>query len=453
MNTELTDYKIDRMIVECGRVFTPSGPINTRALFAGRKEEILKIVDSVNSSGRHAILYGDRGVGKTSLATILKELFTEQPKVRICKINCEVNDTFPSVWDKALSEIHIDIEGANGTEHYTLNQWLDTNQYVGAGQIRKVLQIGNQYIPELVIVFDEFDRLSIDHRKMFADTIKDLADSLTSATIVLVGVANNVTELIAEHNSVSRNFAQIKMPPMTRTEIQQIIHNGLKNLNMNMTSDAYETIVTLAQGFPHYAHLLGKESALAALNNRRTEINSADVSVAIKEALKDNSYNIADVYHKATLAHRKGTLFELVLAACAMATVDELGYFASTDVKPALNAISKKQYEIFGFSQHLDKFSSDQTRGPVFEKRGSLRCYRYRFINALLRPYTIIKGMADGLITNEMLQRLDGGLSSSMKEKRVKKPRAPHVIPAPKQHVPQPTLFDDMHEDEAENDS
>src|SRR3954447_24911280 len=117
------------MLVECGRVFTPATPINRRSLFAGRLDEIRQMIDAVNSAGRHAILYGDRGVGKTSLASILKDLFCEHSQIRITKINCDPNDTFPSVWDKALSEIPIIREGQDGNEQFTLSQWLKVDEY------------------------------------------------------------------------------------------------------------------------------------------------------------------------------------------------------------------------------------------------------------------------------------------------------------------------------------
>jgi Cdc6-like AAA superfamily ATPase len=399
-------------------------------LFSGRLPEIRRISDAINSLGKHAILYGDRGVGKTSLATILKDFFTDHPSIRIGKANCERNDTFPSVWEKVLREIPILREGGSGTVESTLDKWLDLNQYVGPGQIRRVLQQANHMIPELVIVLDEFDRLGREWQAMFADTIKDLADNMVSATVVLVGVARNVSELIADHASVSRNLAQIEMPPMTKMEVRGILDKGLDRLDMKMTADAADTIVILAQGFPHFAHLLCKESALSAINERRLQINSADVNRAVAEAVKDNSYNITDEHHRATLAQRKGTLFEQILLSAALAQVDDLGYFASTDVKPVLNAITGKQYEIYGFSQHLNRFSSEADRGPAFEKRGSKRCYRYRFINPLLRPYAILKGMADGLVTSAMLRTLANPPSKATKKKAA---RAPRVMPRPKQ--------------------
>lgn len=436
--TRLTDSQIERLYVESGQVFTPGSPINRRDLFSGRPDEIRRIIDCVNSAGRHAILYGEKGVGKTSLAAILKDLFADHPQIRIVKINCEVNDSFASVWDKALLEVPILKEEGEGSKQYALNQWLNLNEYVGPGQIRKVLQIGNETIPDLVIVFDEFNRLSHEQRKMFPETIKDLADSHTCATLVLVGVANDVSDLLSQHASVSRNISEIKMPLMDRIEIQKIIDNGLAKLGMKITDESMEMILILAQGFPHYAHLLGKEASKSAIIDGRLLITLNDITEAIQEAIKDNSYNVADEYHKATMANRKGTLFEPVLLACALAQVDDLGSFSSTDVRPVLNAITGGEYETYGFSQHLDKFSSDEARGPILLKQGSSRCYRYRFVNPVIRPYAILKGMSNGIVTRDVLNRI----SDAKKSK--KKKAAPRVMPTPKRTSPGKTLYDDL---------
>jgi hypothetical protein len=105
-----------------------------------------------------------------------------------------------------------------------------------------------------------------------------------------------------------------------------------------------------------------------------------------------------------------------------------------------LNAITGKHYEIYGFSQHLDKFSSEVSRGPALEKRGSKRCYRYRFVNPLLRPYAILKGMADGFVTVLMLRALANPPALTIKKKKVA--RAPHLMPAPPKQPDERTLFD-----------
>jgi replication-associated recombination protein RarA len=52
-------------------LYSPSAPINSEKLFYGRKEQLNKIHEAVDERGLHIVLYGERGVGKTSMANIL----------------------------------------------------------------------------------------------------------------------------------------------------------------------------------------------------------------------------------------------------------------------------------------------------------------------------------------------------------------------------------------------
>lgn len=48
-------------------LFTPSAPIAVAEMFAGRQEQAIKIVDAIGERGRHIVLFGERGVGKSSI--------------------------------------------------------------------------------------------------------------------------------------------------------------------------------------------------------------------------------------------------------------------------------------------------------------------------------------------------------------------------------------------------
>src|SRR4051794_23879671 len=82
----------------------------------------------------------------------------------------------------------------------------------------------------LIIVFDEFDRLSGLERGLFADTIKDLSDNSIEVTIIVVGVASDTVHLIAEHTSITRCLRQIHMPLMSRRELEEIIIKAMPRL-------------------------------------------------------------------------------------------------------------------------------------------------------------------------------------------------------------------------------
>ena len=60
----------DALRAEMFDAFTPGAPIDEVALFAGRQEHIQRLRDTVVSKGRHAILFGERGTGKTSIVNV-----------------------------------------------------------------------------------------------------------------------------------------------------------------------------------------------------------------------------------------------------------------------------------------------------------------------------------------------------------------------------------------------
>ena len=89
-----------RRYARVGEVFTPGAPVDRFALFAGRTPQIMSVVDAINQRGQHVVLYGERGVGKTSLANILAEVFWVQETGRplwAVKVNCTTQESEPAV--------------------------------------------------------------------------------------------------------------------------------------------------------------------------------------------------------------------------------------------------------------------------------------------------------------------------------------------------------------------
>jgi MoxR-like ATPase len=64
-------------IARVGRVFSPGAPVDKYALFAGRREQVADVINAVNQRSQHVVLFGERGVGKTSLANVLGEIFID----------------------------------------------------------------------------------------------------------------------------------------------------------------------------------------------------------------------------------------------------------------------------------------------------------------------------------------------------------------------------------------
>lgn len=385
---------------EAGRVFTPTSPINAQELFAGRDEQLRQISDVIGQVGQHAILYGERGVGKTSLANVFASYLGRQ-NVLAPRINCDATDTFDSVWRKALEQVALTKTVASiGFTADARTVPIEASQLLGAeatpDSVRRCMaMLGQHFLP--VFVIDEFDRLPGDVRRTFADTIKALSDHSVPATLLLVGVADSVDELIAEHQSVQRALAQVRMPRMSQRELEALLDKGIAKLGMTIQSAAKRRIVKLSQGLPHYAHLLALHATRAALDSHSVDVAGEHVKSALARALTSTQQSVLSSYERAVRSARKENLFAKVLLACAMSETNDLGEFAPQDIRPNLEKIAGKWLDIPSFAQHLKEFTETK-RGPVLHKSGIPRLYRYKFIDPLLQPYVIMQGVEVGLI-------------------------------------------------------
>jgi Cdc6-like AAA superfamily ATPase len=261
--------------------------------------------------------------------------------------------------------------------------------------------LAGEFIP--IVIFDEFDRLPLGARGEFADMIKNLSDHAVQATVVLVGVGDTVNQLIQEHQSVARALVEIHMERLKSGEIRSIVEVGLQQLGMKASAAALARVALLARGLPHYAHLLGLHSARSALAEKSLEVTPAHVERAIHQALTDAQQHIRQAYHKATTSPRKQNLFGDVLLACALAKADDMGTFAAQDVRDPLRLITHNDYGIPSFAKHLSDFSSDK-RGDVLQRIGRAHRYRYRFVDSLLQPYVIMRGVSGNRVPTQYLE-------------------------------------------------
>jgi Cdc6-like AAA superfamily ATPase len=403
-----------KKIFECGKAFSPKAPVNTLQLFKGRREQLQKVLTSIAARGNHVVIFGDRGVGKTSLTNILKDAIEDDlDQVEVVKVNCNANDTFESVWRRILSEImfateYQDAEDDNEWKQVEnpLSDWLQHYKTVGSGEIKNILKMKCSETYEIVIAIDEFDRLDQGERRMFADTIKELSDYSVNVTIIIIGVANDINVLIGEHRSIERCLTQVYMPPMTKSELKEIIDTALRILNMKIEQDAKEVIVSLSRGYPYYTHLLGYEASVRAVKLQSNTIQNQDIRTAIQESLKNAQASVRDDYNKAADGQRKGTRYPAILLACATADTDEYGYFKPPDVKYKPVVDEHGEGPEVDCSEYLNRLSTDVTRGLILERSGEARKYKYRFKNALIKPYIIIKGIKDGIVSNAALNNI-----------------------------------------------
>ncbi|WP_455133632.1 AAA family ATPase [Microbacterium aurum] len=386
--------------------FSPTAPISQRDLFAGRTEQMIALIDAVDEAGQHIVLFGERGVGKTSLAAVTSNMLGGS--ALSVRVNCQNGDTFSTVWKRAFQEISItsqvDSAGFGSNPRQTVQSILvalDLPDELSPDHVRATLTLLARD-RAVVVFFDEFDRMQDGAvHGQFADAIKTLSDQGVRATIVIVGVADNVSDLVSEHASVERALAQINMPRMSVGELSLIVTRGLETTEMTIDPSALSRITKLSQGLPHYTHLLAQQAALSAVSEGRDNVEPDDVRGAVVRATERTQESIASLYYSSTYSAREKNIYKEVLLACALAPADDRGFFAATAVRETLSKLLNRKVEIPQFAGHLNAFAGD--RGPVLRKFGAQRKFRYRFINPLLQPYVVMRGLEDELIPASML--------------------------------------------------
>lgn len=389
---------------EITEAFSPGAPVQERDLFSGRSSQITSLEDAVNQRGRHAIVFGERGVGKTSLANVLP-LVMHRPNRELIyvRVNADPTDNFTSLWKKVFKRMTYVASTLEGPVTRRISE--DFGDAMSPDDVQLVLaEFTNNHIP--IIVLDEFDRIKdVATIHLVADAIKALSDYSVNATVVIVGVAEDVSTLIKGHESITRSLIQIKMPRMSTEELKQIILTRYNRCGIQTDADAVWKIIFLSRGLPYYTHLLAMHAARYAIDRKKLVVTHQDVDKALEDAISELDQSIKEKYVLAVRSQRaEDTLYAPVLLACAFASTDELGRFQQSAVTVPLNKIIPgKNYMASTFALHMNAFTEDD-RGGVLQRFGTARNYRYRFADPMMQPYVILKGLQEGRLTDEVAE-------------------------------------------------
>ena len=288
-------------------VFTPHAPI-TGGLFSGRANEIDKIVESLDKIGNHVVLYGDRGVGKTSLAKHASNIYHsnlgEDKDVNI-SVPCTPNDTFESVINNIFTELNIQIDEDVQTEKKggvtvkmlsgSIKKTVSTHKNI---QLDNPSWVAKQlHSQKGVIIIDEFDTLSDKGEKVkFSLLMKALSDKQSELSLFIVGISLSIDELMEGHASIDRCLTQVHLQRMSDPELLEIIENGEKGTKLNFEKEVKDEIVSKSLGFPYYVHFLALETSKVAVLDDRKKVTTDDFEQGLENALKSVDQSLKKKY-------------------------------------------------------------------------------------------------------------------------------------------------------------
>lgn len=292
------------------QAFTPFRPVYHSGFLAGRLRLLGQATDAVNTEGQHLVLFGDHGTGKTSLARVVafqaQEIDSLQGR-RSIFVSCSSEDNFSSIWQKVFREVQVaqrqigfvqdaaaSIIGRFDLPDAEIKHPNDVRLYVSS-------------LPNPPVIFiDEFDRVTdADACWLLADTIKLLADTNTDATVVVVGVADSLADLISGPESIARNIAPVRVSPMPVPELAEIIQKGFRFAHLQYESGVDVRIAQLSQGHPHYTHLLGLWAGRSAIDAGCTSVSLSHLNTAVGLAL-GNASDAVEQEHEGSRLNTRG---------------------------------------------------------------------------------------------------------------------------------------------------
>jgi hypothetical protein len=401
----LTDEEQRTALINLEVAFRPSAPVNSEDLFSGRKEQRWNLQEAITAVGQHAIIFGERGVGKSSLAALTVSIHKTLGYIAV-RVTCDVGDNFNSIWKKFADECAIYL--ADNPDHpIELEEAIERatdvlmSDPLSPAEVRIALRHILAWRP-VVIFLDEFDQVSDPGSlELTSNLIKTLSDQIESVTLIPVGVADSIDQLIRGHQSISRNLVQVRMPRMQRQELQEIATTGFEMLGLRASHDAMRFLTYVPQGLPQYAHILGQEGARQALMESQRVVTTQHMLNGLRVGLDKMDHTLSSAYRQATYTARNSRYAEVLLA-CALTTRDEYGYFSPTDISPRFAEITATDHaDVSRFNRHLIDLSED--RGEVLTQTGPPRRHRYRFTDPLMEPYVLLRGLDSGIITVDQM--------------------------------------------------
>lgn len=403
--------------------FRPASEVDDPQLFAGRQAQIEELADALHMIGSVPIIYGHRGLGKSSLALQMRriamgdvELLARRGSANLGLSAEQAFLTFYVTCTDTVSDIRAllqslvnameSIEFASESDGQARQLVDKTNRkkitikffeiestskyesergrlsYQDLSLEEKVVQlaeiISEAYKQPILFIIDELDRMK--NTTGIASLIK--ATSTDRLKFLLVGIGSSIADLLADHQSLERQLVPVHIPTMTRIELEEIVLSAEhflkeRGYDHDFSDKARRLLARMAAGFPWFVHVLGQAALTHTARANRNTVEREDV-IAATSSLVNNRFaqQFSDMYQNAV---RDSMARETVLRAFALWPGENI---PTSDVYRIL----KDDLEVTNPSAYRGHLSSAEYGSiifsPAFQTRGLVR-----FRNQMFKIY------------------------------------------------------------------
>lgn len=386
-------------------VVSPSQPIGSIEFLRGRDKELDQIEKALYAPGRHVFIYGDRGVGKSSLAATAANLYQSADAGHL-DVSCAPDATLCSLVASITRQA---IERSRVTSTKNTGSWgaearwfkvggsseisevdLSTSIKTVGDAVEVLREVAVLHSERPIVVVDEFDRiLASEERARFADLLKQLGDKKVPIKFIFTGVGKTLDELLGAHASASRQLHTVELPRLSWDARWDIAINAARTFDAQITRDIYVRIAAMSDGFPYYVHLLTEQILWQAYEDSGVvqELNWDHFFSGLNAAIQGINAELRRPYEQAI--HSRSDDFEEVL--WATADGEDLHRFQQDMYQSYLTVMSQRQGRIaLPQERFADRVRTlrKPTHGEILQSdpnRPGLYSYREKMLRGFVR--------------------------------------------------------------------
>ena len=408
----MNDDEFEGLREQARKIFLPSKPISIQTALKGRGRALERALETLHTPGRSVFVFGERGVGKTSLALTASYLFNAaetDPVFLACHRRSNFGEIVTQVVRKLSAVGHslgiriITKEarlklGAVGELLHKIEE--RPNEHLTRLDPNLAVDLFNAVIPsrlhgKLVVFLDELDTITdSDTKADLAFLIKQLGDRDASVKFIFAGIADSVDQLLQQHESASRYMATIKLDRLAINELRDIIVDGFRDLDIACDDPFTWRTALISDGFAHFTHLIGLKLAMRVIDAGEPFVVTSELyAKAIDDAVEDSEAWLKSAYEKAVQKYQD--VYEAVLWAVAdhwelMRSTDQI-YQSYCRISGELGREPEDKRD--GFYNRLHNLRQEN-HGPVLI---SPRKSWHQFRQAMLRGYCRLVAEAKGV--------------------------------------------------------
>lgn len=301
-------------------IFTPS--TSATLTYVRRNEIDEELEKSFQVIGRQIVVYGHSGSGKS---TLVNNILRNNNRISIVT-NCTPESTIDSIIREVFDRLRVYAQTETNTKKTKkfsskLNLKSPFNSVSYNGELRNEENVKNEKVVDfqltpqrlaeilgensIVWVIEDFHKVIELERDKLSQILKifvDVSNRYNDLKVICIGAVGTARELVKFNPELINRIAEIHVPLMKRTELEEIIHKGESILNIAFDKLIINDIINLSNSLASICHHLCwyicYNKKIESRQPKTVIIGNEALESAIVDYLKQNSDNFKELFDK-----------------------------------------------------------------------------------------------------------------------------------------------------------